>query len=385
MKEIRQLFPFILAGFAGGVLTLGGYLLVQKSMPPTETKAGQLVNVVGSRNAAPNEFVIAAAAAMPVVVHIRASESDQLARQRYQKDRARNPWGAFEEEFFYGFRGLSPGIQKKEASGSGVIYSSDGYIVTNNHVVEFADQIEVTTYDNRKFGAQVIGTDPKTDMAVLKIDAKGLPTLPLSNSDAAKVGEWVLAVGNPFDLTSTVTAGIISAKGRTIDIIKAKDAIEAFIQTDAAVNPGNSGGALVDTDGRLLGINTAIATPTGFYSGYSFAIPINMVRRIADDIIDHGYYQRAKMGLTVVELDGELAKELNLVITQGLVVDQLEEGGSAALAGLKSLDVIVEVNGKPVRTFSDLQEQASQTRSGDFLVLNVYRKGKYLRLQINLR
>jgi serine protease Do len=385
MKEFRQLFPFILAGFAGGVLTLGGYFIVQQNTPPAEIKPAQFVNVAGSPNAATNEFVLAAEAAMPVVVHIKASESDQLARKRHQQDRARNPWGAFEDDFFFGFRGQGPYIQRKEGSGSGVIYSKDGYIVTNNHVIEFADQVEVTTYDNRKFTAQIIGTDPKTDMAVLKIDATGLPTLPLSDSDAARVGEWVLAVGNPFDLTSTVTAGIISAKGRNIDIIKTKDAIEAFIQTDAAVNPGNSGGALVDTEGRLLGINTAIATPTGFYSGYSFAIPINMVRRIVDDIIDHGYYQRGKMGLTVVELDGELAKELNLVITQGLVVDQLEEGGAAALAGLKSLDVIVEANGKPVRTFSDLQEQASQARSGDFIVLNVYRKGKYMRLNISLR
>ncbi|MBP6184456.1 MAG: trypsin-like peptidase domain-containing protein [Saprospiraceae bacterium] len=385
MKEFRQLFPFILAGFAGGVLTLGGYFIVQQNTPPSDIKPAQFVNVAGSPNAATNEFVLAAAAAMPVVVHIKASESDQLARKRHQQDRARNPWGTFEDDFFFGFRGQGPYIQRKEGSGSGVIYSKDGYIVTNNHVIEFADQVEVTTYDNRKFTAQIIGTDPKTDMAVLKIDATGLPTLPLSDSDAARVGEWVLAVGNPFDLTSTVTAGIISAKGRNIDIIKTKDAIEAFIQTDAAVNPGNSGGALVDTEGRLLGINTAIATPTGFYSGYSFAIPINMVRRIVDDIIDHGYYQRGKMGLTVVELDGELAKELNLVITQGLVVDQLEEGGAAALAGLKSLDVIVEANGKPVRTFSDLQEQASQARSGDFIVLNVYRKGKYMRLNISLR
>ena len=385
MKEFRQLFPFILAGFAGGVLTLGGYFIVQQNTPPSDIKPAQFVNVAGSPNAATNEFVLAAAAAMPVVVHIKASESDQLARKRHQQDRARNPWGTFEDDFFFGFRGQGPYIQRKEGSGSGVIYSKDGYIVTNNHVIEFADQVEVTTYDNRKFTAQIIGTDPKTDMAMLKIDATGLPTLPLSDSDAARVGEWVLAVGNPFDLTSTVTAGIISAKGRNIDIIKTKDAIEAFIQTDAAVNPGNSGGALVDTEGRLLGINTAIATPTGFYSGYSFAIPINMVRRIVDDIIDHGYYQRGKMGLTVVELDGELAKELNLVITQGLVVDQLEEGGAAALAGLKSLDVIVEANGKPVRTFSDLQEQASQARSGDFIVLNVYRKGKYMRLNISLR
>lgn len=385
MEVFRRLIPLLFAGFAGGVMALGGYFYLSPEPTPTNTSPVQFVNVPGSRNAASSEFVLAAAAAMPVVVHINASESDEYARQRYQRERSRNPWSAFEEEFFYGFRGQSPYIQRKEGSGSGVIYTSDGFIVTNNHVIEFADQIMVTTYDKRTFKARVIGTDPKTDMAVLKIDADGLPTLKLADSDAARVGEWVLAVGNPFDLTSTVTAGIISAKGRNIDIIKTKDAIEAFIQTDAAINPGNSGGALVDPQGRLLGINTAIATPTGYYSGYSFAIPVNMVRHIVEDIIDHGYYQRGKMGLSVVELDGDLAKELNLAITQGLVVDQLEEGGAAEIAGLKSLDVIVEVNGKAVHTVSDLQEQSNQTRSGELLALNVYRKGKYIQVNLSLR
>lgn len=364
----------------------GAALLRPEAVEREVAHAVPAVNVSPRRIAASStDFVAASAAAMPVVVHIKAAESEQQARKRYQEERMRNPWGFMEEEFFYGFPGYRQQLQRQESSGSGVIYTSNGHIVTNNHVVDGSDEIEVTLYDRRKFRAKVVGVDPKTDVAVLKIDAEGLPVLPLADSDEAQVGEWVLAVGNPFDLTSTVTAGIISAKGRNIDIIKTRDAIEAFIQTDAAVNPGNSGGALVDAQGQLLGINTAIATRTGYYTGYSFAIPSNLLKRIVDDLIDYGSYQRGKMGLKVVELDGEVAKLLGITITQGLVVEYLEPGGAAELAGLQPMDVIVEANGKSVATISEMQERSGVVRPGDILKLNIYRKGKYQRIDLRMR
>lgn len=379
--------PFILSGLAGGSLVLViMWLLPFGPMQHSMDIGGAVaVNQPRSRVEVTPDLVQAAAIAMPVVVHIKSTESEEMARRRYQQERARNPWSIFEDEFFFGFPNRQPNIRRKEGSGSGVIYTSDGYIVTNNHVIEFADRIDVTLNDNRKFRATLVGADPKTDMAVLKIDATGLPTLEIGDSDKAQVGEWVLAVGNPFDLNSTVTAGIISARGRNIDIIKSRDAIEAFIQTDAAVNPGNSGGALVDTYGRLLGINTAIATRTGYYSGYSFAIPVNMVRRIVEDIIETGFFQRAKMGLSIVELDGELADELKLPFSQGLVVEYLEEGAAAEMAGLRPFDVIVEANGKPIRSYPELQEQASQVRPGDTMHLKVFRDGRYMRVPIKMR
>jgi serine protease Do len=384
---LARWMPFVLAGMGGGLLVFAAMWLIPLKAAHQIPSPDYAIAVHQStpRVASAPDLVQAAAIAMPTVVHIKSTESEEMARRRYQQERARNPWSIFEDEFFFGFPNRQPNIRRKEGSGSGVIYTSDGYIVTNNHVIEFADQVEVTLNDNRKFRAALVGADPKTDMAVLKIDAVGLPTLQIGDSDKAQVGEWVLAVGNPFDLNSTVTAGIISARGRNIDIIKSRDAIEAFIQTDAAVNPGNSGGALVDTYGRLLGINTAIATRTGYYSGYSFAIPVNMVRRIVEDIIETGFYQRAKMGLSVVELDNDLADELKVPFSQGLVVEYLEEGAAAELAGLQAFDVIVEANGKPVRSYPELQEQASQVRPGDTMHLKVFRNGRYIRIPIKMR
>lgn len=386
MKKVLQHIPYLLAGGLGGLAVLGGLWIGAIPHPQAaDTPPVHVVNVPSGKNAASQDFVLAASVAMPAVVHIKASESDQLARVRHQQERMRNPWAMFEDEIFFGYPGRTQRIQRKEGSGSGVIFSQDGYIVTNNHVIEFADQFEITLFDNRKFRAELVGADPKTDLAVLKIEAKGLPILRVGDSDQAQVGEWVLAVGNPLNLTSTVTAGIISAKGRNIDIIRASDAIEAFIQTDAAVNPGNSGGALVDVQGRLIGINTAIATRTGYYNGYSFAIPSNRMRRIVEDIITQGYSQGARMGLTLVELDGDLAAELKLPFTQGLIISELEPGGSAEKAGLQPFDVILEANGKALRNFPELQEQISQIRPGEGIRLQIYRQGKYQRVQFNLR
>ncbi len=383
-KRLTSILPFVLAGAIGGLVTFALFRATA-TLQPTSEPPGQLVNALKGRNAAFQDFVQAAAIAMPTVVHIKASESDDMAKKRIQEQQRRNPWGFIEDDFFFGFPQQRQQIQRLEGSGSGVIFSHDGYIVTNNHVVSFADRFDVTLYDNRTFKANLIGTDPKTDLAVLKIEADRLPVLSFGDSDKAQIGEWVMAVGNPFDLTSTVTAGIISAKGRDIDIIQTKDAMEAFIQTDAAVNPGNSGGALVNIDGELLGINTAIATKTGYYSGYSFAIPVNMVRRIAEDIISFGYYQRGKMGLSLVELDGDLAHELELPISQGLIVKELEEGGAAEMAGLKPFDVIVEANGQPVRSAPDLMEQVGRTKPGESIQMNVLREGQYSRYTIRMR
>jgi S1-C subfamily serine protease len=277
-------------------------------------------------------------------------------------------------------------FQPREGAGSGVIISQDGYIVTNNHVIDFADEVMVKTAE-KEYTATVIGRDPSTDIAVLKIDAKNLPVLEIADSDRAKVGEWVLAVGNPFEyLTSTVTAGIISAKARDINIIRGEKTIEEFIQTDAAINPGNSGGALVDAQGRLLGINTAIASPTGSYSGYSFAIPANLVMRITADIIANGgVIERTNLGVVVEELDQEHAKTLGLSIDKGLVVRELINGGAAQYAGILPNDVIVKVNDRDIDTFKDIQDIMNFAKVGDTMTVKVLRKGEYIDVPVRLR
>ncbi len=273
----------------------------------------------------------------------------------------------------------------KAGSGSGVIYTSDGYIVTNNHVVDFANKIEVSLMDKRRFEAELIGSYPKADLAVLKIEAEDLPALELANSDEARVGEWVLAVGNPLELTSTVTAGIISAKGRNLDIIEGQDAIESFIQTDAAVNPGNSGGALVNVEGHLLGINTAISSSTGFFQGHSFAIPSKLVKRVVDDIINYGHYRRPYLGVIIKELEKEDIEELALDVTQGIRILEAEEGGSAGEAGIQEDDVIINVNERRIYSVSDLQEVISESQVGDVLSIEFYRDGKKMELDVKLK
>ncbi|THH37872.1 S1C family serine protease [Neolewinella litorea] len=269
--------------------------------------------------------------------------------------------------------------------GSGVIYSADGYIVTNYHVVQAADNITVTTADRRRYPAEIVGTEPKTDLAVLKIAAENLPFLELADSDAAEPGQWVLAVGSPLGLTSTVTAGIVSAKGRNLSLLRDPDAIESFIQTDAAVNPGNSGGPLVDAEGRLLGINTAIASRTGRFQGYSFAIPSDLVKRIVDDIIEYGSYRRAIMGVEISTLTAADLQRLGLVDrSEGVVVDAIFPGGAAEAGGLLVNDLIVEVNGRPIRDLPELTEIIGRARPGDRLTLTVIRENKSREVTIDL-
>jgi len=375
---MKNFLSFIFAGILGGLIVFGGIKYTNQSNPESaEQNLSRQVNLINQKPTAgnfPGNFTEAAKKAMPVVVHIKATASAKSSQ------RNQNPFGGFFGEDFFP---RTPGPQS--GAGSGVFISSDGYIVTNNHVVSFADELEVTTYDNRTYKAKLVGTDPGTDMAVIKIDATNMPTLNYADSDKAQVGEWVLAVGNPFDLTSTVTAGIISAKGRNINIIRDKRRIEAFIQTDAAVNPGNSGGALVDDSGRLLGINTAIATQTGSYAGYSFAIPVNMMRKIVDDIIQFGSYQRAYLGISINEMDAELSSELGVDISQGVFVKELEDGGAASYAGILPRDIIIAVDNRPIKTMPELQEIVGTAKVGDVLNITINRKGRIKEIPVKLK
>jgi Do/DeqQ family serine protease len=284
------------------------------------------------------------------------------------------------QEFFYG-----PGAGGREfkqfgaGAGSGVIVSSQGYIVTNNHVIENASEIEVILNDNSKYAAKVVGTDPSTDIAVLKIEGSNFPAIPIGNSDDLKIGEWVLAVGNPFNLTSTVTAGIVSAKARNINLLSERNSkevvpIESFIQTDAAVNPGNSGGALVNTRGELIGINTAIASQTGSYSGYSFAVPVNLVDKVMRDLIDFGIVQRGYLGVQIADVSQEIKEKNKLPDLKGVFIAKVVEGGSADKAGLKDGDVVLKIGSKDVNSVAALQEEIGKRRPGDKVTLSVRQK-----------
>lgn len=322
----------------------------------------------------PENFNIAADKTMPAVVHIKSIRTYSV--------RNYDP--------FYDFFGVQPrqqGGNSRQAvsSGSGVIISKDGYIVTNNHVIKDADELEVTLFDNRTFTATVIGTDPSTDLGLIRIESSDLPVVDLANSDQVRVGDWVLAVGNPFNLASTATAGIVSAIGRDLEIIKDELAIESFIQTDAAVNPGNSGGALVDMNGKLIGINTAIASPTGTYAGYAFAVPANIVKKVIEDLKEYGMVQRAFLGIIdMSNLDGNTARSLNLDISEGVLIGDLYEDGGAKSAGIEKGDIIVGINGIPVKNEAKLLEIVGRNRPGDQVQLDLVRKGKPIQKEIGL-
>jgi Do/DeqQ family serine protease len=270
-------------------------------------------------------------------------------------------------------------------SGSGVIVSSDGYIVTNNHVIDKSDEIEVVLNDKRSFKANLIGVDPSTDIALLKIDAKDLSPITFGNSDEVRIGEWVLAVGNPFNLTSTVTAGIVSAKARNINILTADMKIESFIQTDAAVNPGNSGGALVNTKGELIGINTAIASQTGNYTGYSFAIPSSIVSKVVADLKEFGTVQRALLGVNITDITAEFAKEKKIDVLDGAYVASIASKSAAEEAGLKEGDIIISINNVKVKTVAELQEQIGRYRPGDKISIGLIRDGKEHYFSVELK
>lgn len=390
MKRFGILF---LAAVLGSVITLltDGYLRNENQGVRIEYTSTPATPLAFARNSngevAPLDFTDIAAKVTPAVVHIR-STSETAATSRNRPD-AVDPF-----QFFFGpetprQRGPS------QSSGSGVIINGEGYIITNNHVVQGADVVDVTLSDNRSFKAEVVGTDPDTDLALVKIGQKGLPYLALVNSDQAKVGEWVLAVGNPFNLNSTVTAGIISAKGRNINIINSTEpslsgttAIESFIQTDAAINPGNSGGALVNMNGGLLGINTAIASPTGSYSGYGFAIPSNIVSKIVEDLLTYGTVQRGWLGVQVGSVNSDLVREEDLSVNEGAYVSgfgDMEEKSAARLAGIQKGDVIVKLDQTPIKSSSALIEYIGRKRPGDKVTVLVNRKGAEKLLTVTLK
>ena len=324
------------------------------------------------------DFTYAAKVTTPAVVHVKST-----AVQHNTGQRSRHPF-----EDFFGDQWLfgQPRQQQPQtASGSGVIISQDGYIITNNHVIQGADEIEITLHDNRSYTAQLIGTDPSTDLALLKIEDSGLEYIPFANSDSVEIGSWVVAVGNPFNLSSTVTAGIVSAKGRNINILQGQSAIESFIQTDAAVNPGNSGGALVDISGNLVGINTAIASPTGSYSGYSFAVPSNLARKVIVDIKEFGIVQRGFLGITIRNVDSKLAEELNLDEPNGVYIDEVANNSAAEDAAIKKGDVIKSINGLRTTSAPELQEVVGRFRPGDDITINYIRDGKLKSTTVKLK
>jgi serine protease Do len=292
------------------------------------------------------DFVDASSKSTPSVVYIKTLSNT---------DYGRGSWF----DFFFENRGI-----QSVSSGSGVIYSADGYIITNNHVIENAEKIEII-HNKRTYEAEVVGIDLSTDLAVLKVDAQSLPNIKLGSSKTLAVGEWVLAVGNPFNLTSTVTAGIVSAKGREINIMKTNFPIESFIQTDAAINPGNSGGALVNKYGELVGINTAILSKTGSYAGYGFAVPSDIVRKVVDDLIKYGEVQKAFIGGDVIDMDTELAKKLNVTDLSGVVLSYIQKDGAAEKAGLQKGDIILKVADELINSRSAFEEQLSYYTPGD--------------------
>lgn len=334
----------------------------------------------------PLDFTGTAEKVTKAVVHIKSTSQGNVSVRKGQQQ-IPDAFRFFFDEPFQQQQGPS------QSTGSGVIINASGYIVTNNHVVDGADVVEVTLNDNHELKAEVIGTDPDTDLAVIKINQNDLPYLSFVNSDNTKVGEWVLAVGNPFNLNSTVTAGIISAKGRNINIINrgnegGSTAIEAFIQTDAAINPGNSGGALVDLNGGLIGINTAIASPTGSYSGYGFAVPSNLVSKVVEDLIAYGTVQRGWMGIQVQNVTSELAKEKDLDVIEGAYVagyGNAEDKSAAKEAGIKEGDVVTKLDETPIKSNSALIAYIGQRRPGDKVKVFVNRKGKEYTYTVTLK
>ncbi len=377
-KTISIILIAAAAGYAGANLhdTLPGshYPISDRNARTTVTAPIHLATYKGSAPDGNMDFTVAAEATVHAVVHIKTTYSYRNNNQ-LQWD----PWG--------GMFGNQQPAQPVESSGSGVIVTDDGYIVTNNHVVDNGEKIEVTLNDNRSYVAKVIGTDPSTDLALLKIDEKGLSFVHYGNSDDLKVGEWVLAVGNPFNLTSTVTAGIVSAKARNIGILRdqSNTAIESYIQTDAAVNPGNSGGALVNTKGELVGINSAIASNTGSYTGYSFAIPVNIVKKVIDDLVEFGKVQRGFLGISIRDIDSKLVQEKDLKEIKGVYVAGVAEGGAANAAGIREGDVIRKIGTEDVNSSPALQEQVSRFRPGDKINVTVDHNGEERLVAVTLK
>ncbi len=370
MKVKNVIFVLLIATFGGIVAIAGNKLLFDKEQTiskPNDATYSSARFVNQSLTSSAIDFTEAAEKTIHGVVHIKTTTEGEQGYTIY--------------DFLFKQQPSTPNY----GIGSGVIISSDGYIVTNNHVVEMSSDIEVVLNDKRSFKAKVIGTDPSTDLALLKIDATDLPVIPIGNSDDVKIGQWVLAVGNPFNLTSTVTAGIVSAKGRNINIVQGQYPIEAFIQTDAAVNPGNSGGALVNTAGELIGINAAIATQTGSYSGYSFAIPTSIVTKVVSDLKQFGVVQRAVLGVAILDMTDELAKSLNMDKIEGVYVDEVIKDGTAEKGGIMKNDVITKIGERNVNTVAELQEQVSTYKPGDKVEITIIHNNGIKKVQVILQ
>ena len=386
---MKNIFSLIGAGLIGGLIVVGAMNLTNRNVNVSPhnnfTKLASETTVIGGVV----DLSQAAQTATPSVVYIESSESTQNANRRSQQD----PFSSF-----FGFR-MGP----KKGTGSGVIISQDGYIVTNNHVVDFADEVKVTlpAPDNRVFTAKVVGTDPSSDLAVLKISGSDFPAIQKGNSSNMKIGEWVLAIGNPYDIGTTVTAGIISAKDRKLS---ENNPLQDFIQTDAVVNPGNSGGALVDAQGRLIGINTAIQTHTGSYEGYSFAIPISIMNKVTEEIIKTGKSipsqaqsqsknnfapngNRPRLGIEMVpdQYFQEEAKDKDLNISAGVIVANVVDGGAAQYAGILPNDVIVKINGSAIRSTQELKGIVSNAKTGDVLKITVFRDCRTKEISVALK
>ncbi len=384
----NQIGTVVIAAFVGGLISLGTYAIVLKENDRKLNNEKQnalelpIHKVNYKLEAGGLDFRSASQKVMPTVVHVKSQVyGTKLGnRSRELVDPFRKFFGVPRHE-----RDSNIDELYDQGSGSGVIINSDGYIVTNNHVINGADAIEVSLSDSRIFTATVVGTDPSTDLALLKIEESDLAYMTFSNSDKVEVGEWVLAVGNPFNLNSTVTSGIVSAKARNINILNDKSAVESFIQTDAAVNPGNSGGALVNAKGDLIGINTAIASTTGTFTGYSFAVPSNIVAKVVEDLLEYGMVQRGYLGVQIRELDAKFAESQDLEIINGVYIRNFTENSSAEKAGIKTGDVIVEVDGVKVDKTPQLLEVIAQRRPGDEVKVKVYRSGTYELINVELK
>ena len=373
----KGILTVVLSVLLSGLTAYG----IVKSTAPAQSEAqqvvyspdGQTVRTVNLSLSDYPDFTYAAENAVEAVVYVKVTIKSQQQQQYI------DPFF----RFFFGDEGMGGG-RERQGSGSGVIIRPDGYIVTNNHVVSNASKIEVTLNNNKTYEATVIGTDPATDVALIKIDASGLPVVQFADSDKLRLGEWVLAIGSPLgeELRSTITAGIVSAKGRSMPNYNGEFKIESFIQTDAAVNPGNSGGALVNKEGELVGINTAIVSTTGSYSGYSFAVPSNIVKKVVSDLIDFGSVKRAMLGITGGTITEELAKKLNLSSPEGVYVSEIVKGAAADKAGIKAEDVILSIDGTKTATMPELQAKVNSYHPGDKASVQVFRGGKTMDVQV---
>ena len=385
--SLKHVLVLVLAAIAGGIVTLGGYTLIAGQKTPKKVVYRDTAMEGGSAEASKNNkagsaqltnygvdkqrvkvpsfsFKGVSRKVLPTVVHIKTSVKVQGGQGRLP--------------FFEGFPRMRKG------SGSGVIYNENGYIVTNNHVVENASEIKVTLHNKQTYNAEIVGTDESTDLAVIKIDAENLKPVEIGNSSKLAIGEWVLAVGNPFNLTSTITAGIVSAKARNLNLLGGGTHIESFIQTDAAVNPGNSGGALVNAEGNLVGINTAIASKTGEYAGYAFAIPASIVTKVADDIIKYGEVKRGFLGVSIRNVNDEIADKKNLEEIRGALVVGLMNKSAAGEAGIQKGDVIISINGETINSVPELQAIIGQKHPGDEVKVTILRDGEQLTRKVTL-